>query len=229
MKELEKIWEEYSKKSVFNLRDIPIEIQKIGIVEEYSKDSIIVEKGEYPNYIYFICSGVVIGNKEFENGNKYNYFQLDKSNGSIGLLEILAQKKEYVSTITSKTKVKVLKIPSYIIYKLIMEDKELLQKCVYLLSIDLYKTSGNEGKLYYLDGINRIRKYFVEQFLKYENTQAIIIDDRYHEIASEIGMSTRTVGRNLKKLKENGEIYSERRKIIINKEQFLKLKENLKE
>lgn len=221
---LELLWRKYSSTSKFNLNDIPKNIQAKGVIEEYSKDSIIVTKGDYPKYILFICSGVVIGSKEFENGNKYRYFQLDKSNGSIGLLEILAKKGEYVSTITALTKVKVLKIPSNLILELVMENKNLLRKCVDLLANDLYNTSENEGRFYYLKGIDRVRHYLVKKFEE-SKCDILILEEKYHELASEIGMSLRTVGRSLKELREKNEICSDKRGIILTKEQYRKLKD----
>lgn len=222
--DLKSLWKKYNNTSKFNLDDIPKNIQEKGIIEEYSKDNIIVTKGDYPEYILFIYSGIVIGSKEFENGNKYRYFQLDKTNGSIGLLEILAKKEEYVSTITALTNVKVLKIPSNLILEIVMEDKILLRKCLDLLASDLYNTSENEGKFYYLKGIDRLRYYLMKKFESH-NKNVLILEEKYQELASEIGMSLRTVGRSLKELKDKNEIISNRKGIILTKEQYIKLKE----
>lgn len=222
--DLKSLWKKYNNTSKFNLNDIPKNIQEKGIIEEYSKDSIIVTKGDYPEYILFISSGIVIGSKEFENGNKYRYFQLDKTNGSIGLLEILAKKEEYVSTITALTNVKILKVPSNLILEVVMEDKILLRKCLDLLASDLYSTSENEGKFYYLKGIDRIRYYLIKKF-ENNNRDILILEEKYQELASEIGMSLRTIGRSLKELRDKNEIISNRKSIIVTKEQYIKLKE----
>ncbi|RIY20453.1 cyclic nucleotide-binding protein, partial [Gardnerella vaginalis] len=49
----------------------------------------------------------------------------------------------------------------------------------------------------------------------------------YKDIANGIGMSIRTVGRNLQKLKETGELKNVQKKIIISKHQYKELQTNI--
>ena len=112
-----------------------------------------------------------------------------------------------------------------------MKDIDLLRKCVNLLSHDLYQRSGNDGVLYYLSGIDRIRYYLIGYYESHCNVAnekgQVIVDAEYQEIANGIGMSIRTVGRNLQKLKLSEEIKSYKKKIIIGEKQYKKLIESL--
>lgn len=213
---LKELWKHYSEDGVFNIEALPEELIAKGTRVEYKPNSVMVSKGEFPANIYFILEGNVAGVREYSNGNVYSYFRLDEKNGSIGLLEILAKQEEYIATIVTVTEVKALRIDSAVVYRAIMEDIGFLRKCSNMLSDDLYKRSGNDGVFYYLSGIDRVR-YFLTNYYndhperKNEKGQ-MIVQAEYQEIANTIGMSIRTVGRNLQRLRETDEIRSERKK-----------------
>lgn len=225
------LWKDYDAYGEFNLSSLPEELLRKGVQVEYKPNSILVSRGEFPDSIYLIQEGTVAGIREYANGNTYNYFQLDEKNGSIGLLEVLAKQEKYIATIISVTTVKALKMDATIVYQAIMKDIDLLRKCVNLLSHDLYQRSGNDGVLYYLSGIDRIRYYLIGYYESHRNVAnekgQVIVDAEYQEIANGIGMSIRTVGRNLQKLKLSEEIKSYKKKIVIGEKQYKKLIESL--
>lgn len=228
---LKELWKHYSEDGVFNIEALPEELIAKGTRVEYKPNSVMVSKGEFPANIYFILEGNVAGLREYSNGNVYSYFRLDEKNGSIGLLEILAKQEEYIATIVTVTEVKALRIDSAVVYRAIMEDIGFLRKCSNMLSDDLYKRSGNDGVFYYLSGIDRVR-YFLTNYYndhperKNEKGQ-MIVQAEYQEIANTIGMSIRTVGRNLQRLRETDEIRSERKKIVIGQKQYENLMSHL--
>lgn len=225
------MWKYYGVDGFFNYSVLPEELLKKGTKVKYGKNSVVVSRGEFPKNIFFIVEGVVTGVKEYPNGNVYSYFRLDKSNGSIGLLEIMARQEKYIATIVTVTEVKAIRIDSAVVYQTIMEDIKLLRRCSIILSDDLYKRSGNDGVLYYLSGIDRVRffltKYYEEHLTVQDQRERMIIRAEYQEIANTIGMSVRTVGRNLQKLRVSGEILSDRKRILIGEQQYEKLIENL--
>ncbi|MFP3155493.1 Crp/Fnr family transcriptional regulator [Lachnospiraceae bacterium ZAX-1] len=215
---LNELWEKY-KESEVNLSVFPEEIRKQGKVIQYSKRETIVSRGDFPKYLYFIKSGKTVGSREYADGNAYHYFQLDQSNGNIGLLEILSQKDAYIATIMSVTEVEVLRIASDIIYAYIMESPKMLRRCITFVSNDLYMSSGKDGILYYLDGINRLRYYLIQYYEKHkEGKEKVVVMEEYQDIARQIGTSIRTVGRGIKKLKDNKEIVSVNKKCILTDE-----------
>lgn len=228
---LKELWKHYSEDGVFNIEALPEELIAKGTRVEYKPNSVMVSKGEFPANIYFILEGNVAGVREYSNGNVYSYFRLDEKNGSIGLLEILAKQEEYIATIVTVTEVKALRIDSAVVYRAIMEDIGFLRKCSNMLSDDLYKRSGNDGVFYYLAGIDRVR-YFLTNYYndhperKNEKGQ-MIVQAEYQEIANTIGMSIRTVGRNLQRLRETDEIRSERKKIVIGQKKYENLMSHL--
>lgn len=153
---LKNVWNKYNDERIFNLSVLPESITRLGRWITFDPSTIIVSKGEYPQYIYFLKSGTAIGIKNYLDGNEYNYFQVDSSNGNIGLLEIFAREEAYIATIKNMTEVTALKLDSALVYSYIMEHPDMLRRCITLVSEDLYKRSGNDGSLYYFDGLDRL-------------------------------------------------------------------------
>ncbi|MBM6949228.1 Crp/Fnr family transcriptional regulator [Mordavella massiliensis] len=228
--DLQGLWEKYREETVFNYSVLPEHLKKHGEHLVVEPQTLIVSRGEFPGSIYFILDGVAAGVREYADGNEYSYFQLDRQNGNIGLLEIFARKESYIATIVSITRVEMVRIDAALIYEAAMQDVSLLRRCTALLADDLYKRSGNDGILYYFQGIDRVRYYLTSY---YERHQAeaekgkVTVHAEYQDIASSIGVSVRTVGRNLQKLKETGEIGSWHKKTTVSQEQYRQMLENL--
>jgi CRP-like cAMP-binding protein len=215
---INELWEKYKAEEV-NWSIFPEKILEQGKTVKFAAQKMIVSRGEFPNYLYFIKSGKTVGSREYADGNEYNYFQLDQSNGNIGLLEILAQKNEYVATVMCITEVEVLRIAADIIYAYIMETPEMLRRCITFVARDLYMRSGNDGILYYLSGINRLRYYLINYYeARKDRKSKVVVEDEYQDIAKKIGTSVRTVGRSIRILKDNKEILSVNKKCIITEE-----------
>ena len=114
--DLRKTWEKYREESTFNYSVLPESLKNRGECVEIEPKTLIVSRGAFPQDVFFILEGTAAGIREYADGNEYSYFQLDKSNGSIGLLELLARKDRYVATIVSLTKMKLMKINSEVVY-----------------------------------------------------------------------------------------------------------------
>jgi hypothetical protein len=61
----------------------------------------------------------------------------------------------------------------------------MLRRCLTLVSDDLYKRSGNDGIFYYLDGLDRVRYYFVNYYdaHKKETDDIVTVEAEYQDIA----------------------------------------------
>jgi len=226
--DLKSEWKKFENEVTFNLSLLPIEIVSLGKWITYSPKTFIVTSGGFPKYLYFIKSGTALGTKNYTDGNEYNYFQIDKYNGNVGLLEVFARKDAYVATILSITEVVALRVESAIIYDYIMNNSEMLRRCITLVAEDLYKRSDNDGIFYYLDGLNRLRHYLVNYYDAHkEESSRVVVNAEYEDIAKNIGVSIRTVGRSIHQLKELGEINSENKKLIITDDKYQILLTNL--
>ncbi|MEC1376835.1 Crp/Fnr family transcriptional regulator [Heyndrickxia oleronia] len=230
---LKKMWEKYGNETEFNFSVISEFIDEFGTELVFEPNSVIISRGDFPNYVYFIKDGIAMGLRDYEDGSDYSYFQVDKTNGNIGLLEIMSRREQYIATITCLTKVTAVRIESALVYQLIMSDISLLRRCSVLLAEDLYISSGNDGIFYQYKGIDRVRYFLIRYYERNSNknslTRSIYIDDQYKDIASQIGLSIRTVGRSIKQLKELNEISSSNRKLTMSKQQYIKMKHSINE
>lgn len=225
---LEQLWGKYAAETEFNYAVISGLLGDHGTTLEFEPDSVIVSRGDFPHHVYFLIEGVAIGLRDYEDGKDYNYFQVDKTNGNIGLLEVLSRKKKYIASITSLTKVTLVRVDSAIVYELIMSNTSLLRRCTVLLADDLYNRSGNDGIFYHFKGIDRVRYYLVRYYeMNKKATETITINDYYKDIANQIGVSTRTVGRSMKQLKDLNEISGSDRTLTMSDEQYRKMKQNI--
>ena len=213
---LKELWEKYSEYDSFDIANLPEEIRSQGVSITYPPRSIIVSRGDFPKYIYFIEKGTVLGARDYTDGNNYYYFRQTRENGALGLLEILSHKPRIIATIVAATEVKVLRIDSAVIYEFILKDPGLLYRCLHVVANDLYQRSGNDGILYYQRGLDRVRYYLIQYYDMHERKgNDVLIEPDYQTIASNIGISVRTVVRSIAKLKERGEITSVKKKLAV--------------
>lgn len=162
---LEETWQKYQIEKLNYTAMAPF-IAKQGLKIHYAKGTKIIEKGDFPSHVYFIVKGIVQGQKFYENGNEYRYFETDNTSGNLGLLEVLGRKRHYSATVTCLTDVKVIKVESSLVYQTIMDNPKLLQKVVLLFGEDLYCSSTQDGIYYYYSGIDRLRMYLKSYFEK---------------------------------------------------------------
>ena len=226
---LKNMWEIYGSEKRFNYARIQDRLGENHPTMRFRANEPIVMRGEFPTYIYFICSGVAVGVRDYEDGSEYDYFQLDKTKGSVGLIETLAQKEEIIATITCLTDVEVVRVPSATVYQWIMQDLDLLRLSANLLADDLYHRSGRDGFFYQLHGADRLRYYLVEYYDKHVKSEETLVEVKEfrEKIGNKLGMSVRTVGRALKKLRESQEIVSIDRKIYVGPKERQRLQQNL--
>ncbi len=213
---LEELWSKYSSYNQFNYSILPKELKEKGIPVTYRPNEVIINQGDFPRHIFFIIEGIAFGTRNYNDGNNYRYFTLTPSTGSIGLLEVVAHKPRAVATVIAATDMKMLKLDSAVAYEYITNHTEMLRRCAYIVADDLYQRSGNDGFLYYKRGLERVRYYLVQYYLMHHTgEEALIVEPDYQTLASNIGLSVRTVVRCVQKLKQTDEISSLRRKLTI--------------
>jgi len=224
---LKDLWPEYSKYTYLNRDCLPPELLKKGITMEFKAGSTLIYAGNYPEYSYFIKSGTVQGVRQYIDGNNYYYFTLCEKDGSVGLLELFSRSTESIATIIAKTDVIATRIPSDEIYKYIMNDTLLLRRCLHTIAFSLYQSSGNNGLLYYKRGLDRVKYFLIEYYKKNSNqNNTVILRSDFQSIAHSIGVSSRTVGRSMKVLKDKELVSIHQKKYSIS---FMQYKQILAE
>ena len=220
-KKIESVWRRFDISYGNALDLLPQSLATSCMRRNYAPGEVIVSEGDSLEYVYFIESGIVDGMKRFENGKDYQYFILDRSNGAIGLLELFSRKNEIIATILAKTNVSILRISADELYTFAMNDLPLLRKISYHIANDLYVDSGLNGKLFYLNGFERVCFYLTDYYQKNADSQSfVIVRQSYQAIANHIGVSQRTVVRSVRELREQRQCTMSGKHIRITRDQF---------
>lgn len=226
MDELLSMWQQYQLTGHFNVHDLPPELLKQGTKLSFQPKQTVVSRGDFPSDVYFVLSGEAVGLREYADGNEYSYFQLDENKGVVGLLEVIAQKEHAIATVIAKTPLEVLRLPAVTIYRRLQTDVDLMRKCMAWLAQDLYTRSGNDGLFYYAKAIDRVRFYLVTYYEQKSHLLAttkeneLVVAASYQEIAKQLGISVRTVGRVIQKLRLADEVSTDKKKIFLSPHQY---------
>lgn len=226
MDELIQLWQQYQPVTQFNVQELPKSLIEKGTKITFQPKQTIVSRGDFPENVYFVLAGEAVGLREYADGNEYSYFQLDDTKGVIGLLEVLAQKEHAIATVIAKTQLEVLRLPAGLVYQTLQTNMDLLRKCMTWLAQDLYTRSGNDGLFYYTRAIDRVRFYLVTYYEQKSHLLSeirkgeLVVAASYQDIAKQLGISVRTVGRVIQKLKLANEVTTDKKKIFLSSAQY---------
>ncbi|WP_195237863.1 Crp/Fnr family transcriptional regulator [Romboutsia sp. 1001285H_161024_C4] len=200
---------------------IPNNIKNKCEILKIEKEKTVALKGENIKDIYISLNGKMQVRNEFENGFVYSFADVD-SIAYIGVMEIMANKQAYSSTLKTITDCIMLKISTSDFIKWIKLDQDLTLKVLHFVSKSMYEQSLNKGEVLAYPAVYSLINYLIDIFESEEKDVVYIYKTR-EEIGSVLGFSIRTINRNLKELKEENLICVSRKYISINKEQFYKL------
>ena len=222
--DLRECWNKYKPCEKLTYDNLPEDLKSQGRIVKFPAKSIIMNAGDFPEYVYFIITGTVSGIRKSPDGNEYHYFYLDKYSGSVGCLEVFATKEKSVATIVASSDVVALKLNSAIMYEYAMNNISILLPCYMIIAEHLYERSKNDGRMYRMRGGERIINFLVEYYnLHKANKSTVVIKLTYQDLSNRLGISVRTVGRCIKQLKEQNLITSHNRSLSITPEQYAQL------
>ena len=203
------------------IEKIPIEIKSKCKIRVVDKGKIVVLKGNDIENIYVSCQGKMQVRNEFENGFVYSFASINPI-AYIGVMEIMANKQNYSSTLQTSTECIILEIPKWDFIEWITNDQELTLEVLHFVSKSMYEQSLKTGEGLAYPSICILITYLMNVF-ENEDKDIAILEKTREEIGSILGFSIRTINRNLKILKEENLISVNRKSISITREQFNRL------
>jgi CRP/FNR family cyclic AMP-dependent transcriptional regulator len=208
---------------------MPAEIREHCVVQHYDAKTIMIKKDAKPKYVYIISCGTLRIFNEFENGRILQTANV-KDMDFIGLIEVLAAKDKIAATVETVTNCTALRIPKEDFLKWMEFDHNLAMMLAKKIAIDFYNISYSNGRLLLNSSMYTLVSFIIE-CVKSDIEQANIafVNKKRQQIADELGISLRTVHRNVKKLKELGIIKIDTGKICVNSEQYRMLIDKLDE
>jgi len=188
------------------------EIENIGLVKEFEKETIILKENSYVKVIPLLVSGLVKIYKEDESGNEVLLYYIEP--GESCIMSIMAAEKNEKVTVKGivEEDAMLVLIP---IAKLTQIRKSFPQWNLFVYElfnekfeevIDMIKilTFSNKEK--------RLEEYLLKE-ATIKNTTEVL--HSHQEIANELGSSREVISRLLKKLENDGKIELSQRRIKI--------------
>lgn len=210
----------------------PNEIDTYCKVKVYEKGSRIMNKGDYLDRLIFLSNGNIKVVNEFESGLNYTKLQLE-SVCLLGHIEALSKEDIIANTIISESRCVCIEMSKEQFIRWTTQSHDFALKVLKSLAIDFYMTIINQGEHLLNSSIYKLVKLLIDisesEFAKAKGNEKkeCIIKDTKKNMAEKVGVSERTINRNILKLKDMNFISNRNRKIIITKDNYEKLKEYL--
>lgn len=202
---------------------MPVEIRKKVFLKKIPAGETVIRKGEKVEYAYILIGGELKVFNEFENGRIY-VFEKIRPISFVSELEILAGELEYVSTVATVSKCKMLVISAKDFTKWIACDHAVLLRISQILAKKMYSTASKTGTANFLSGIYKVQDYIIKYYQERKsNVDVLLIGKKRQQIADEIGVSLKTISRCVDKLNSMGLVFVRKGKIYINKDQYAKM------
>lgn len=207
------------------IEKIPKEIKQRCKFRKIESGKIVVLKGNKIEHVYINCDGKMQVKNEFENGFTYSFASINPI-AYIGVMELMANKKIYSSTLQATTDCIILEINKDDFLSWIVSDQELTLEVLRFVSTSMYEQSLKTGEGFAYPSICTLISYLISTY-ESEDTETVFLEKSREEIGSILGFSVRTINRNLKVLKDENLVTVNRKGILINEDNFYKLWEKL--
>lgn len=193
-------------------------------VLELNSDVTFIKEGESAKNIFFLVTGIVEAIDLRVHGEMFNYKHF-KEIYAFGGMEVILDVDKYMTTLKTTTKCTFVKIPRKLYENWLYSDTEALKRESKMVACNLLNEGRNERLLLFIQGADRLAFLLIKRYEDYNVNGKLRLDYDRQNIADATGMCIKTVSRAIKQLEDNGLVTRDNRKIVIDSEQYKKLKE----
>jgi len=187
-----------------------------------TKGSVVFYKGDVTTHVYFLKQGQVTVQNPHCSGSTYLISKL--SAGSFLCdLEVLSQNMRNSTTLVAHTDCNLIKFRADDFLKQLKKDSEFLLFVSQLLAQKMYQEAYRLGDNLYENSVNKLITYLTTNYQNVEHNKTLVISNTRQYIASEIGVSVRTLNRSVKQLKEHKHIQIINGKIHLTEQHYAAL------
>ena len=208
-------------------RNCTEEVKYYMSLVEVDADQTFIKAGEECTYIYIVLSGKVTG-VEWPMNEKSYFFKDFGPGDFFGEIECFAGMTNYRISILSSTRCRLLAIPSVYYMEWMHIDVDALYMRTQENMKRLVSQTAEARKYLFMDGKDRLMVHLIR---KYEQKQplpdTLELNQTRARISEEVGISMKTLNRNIKKLEEMQLLQLNKGKIVISKEQYLQMKADI--
>lgn len=207
-------------------KSAPTWIMSSITVEKMKKGKVFIQEGESVDTIYFIIDGLIKATDYSIYGIKFD-FVLFSDIYAYGGMEVVMGLDKYRTSMQTVTDCIVLKIPKTQFSKWINTDFQALKHEAKLMGEYLLEQARTVRAFLFLQGADRLAMLLENRYKNFAINGVLDLRNDRQELSDYTGLSVKTITRSIRKLKEEGMITKEGNHILINKDQYDKIKESL--
>lgn len=216
--------QEYMKELFKNCTE---EVKYYMSVIDVEADQTFIKAGEPCNYIYIILSGKVTG-VEWPMHEKSYFFKDFGPGDFFGEIECFSGLSNYRISILSSTRCQLLAIPSVYYMEWMHMDVDALYMRTQENMRRLVLQTAEARKYLFMEGKDRLMVHLVRKYeQKIPSPDILELNQTRARISEEVGISVKTLDRNIKKLEEMNLLTLNKGKIVITKAQYLQMKQDI--
>lgn len=195
-------------------------------VEKIEKGRIFIREGNPVDAIYFIGDGIIKATDYRVYGIQFDFI-LFTDVYAFGGMEVIMELEKYKTSMQTVTDCMVLKIPKAKFSEWMKTDIVALRHESKLMGEYLLEQARSVRAFLFLQGADRLMMLFMNRYKKFSVNGILKVCNDRQELSDYTGLSVKTITRSVKKLEEDGLVKKSGNQILINREQYLQMKENL--
>lgn len=206
--------------------NIPFWLAECFVIEKIKKGTIFIREGEPVDTVYFIGDGIIKATDYRIFGISFDFMLFTKVY-AYGGMEVIMGIDTYRTSLQTVTDCLVLKIPKLKFARWMDTDIRALRYESKLMGEYLLEQSCNVRAFLFLQGADRLTMLFINRYEKYAVDGVLRLHNDRQELSDFTGLSVKTITRSVQKLREEGLLTKSGNYIYVNKEQYVRLKNNL--
>nr|WP_294492067.1 Crp/Fnr family transcriptional regulator [uncultured Mediterraneibacter sp.] len=216
-KERQEQFEEY-------FRTAPLWLIEAFQVEEMDRHVVFVRENEPADMIYFIGKGIIEAIDYRFCGISYEFMRFDRVY-AMGGMEFIMDLERYCTTLRTVTKCTVMKLPRITFERWMRTDSRALKQEAKMVGQYLLEDSRKGRAFLFLQGSDRLAMLVIERYERYARNGVLQLKGGRQNLSNATGLCVKTINRAVKKFSDRGLITREGNKILVDQEQYGKLKE----
>ena len=220
---LKQMEEEKREQFIRYFKTAPVWLLETFKVEKMEAGTTFVREGEPVDTIYFILDGTIKATDYRFHGITFDFMRFDDLY-AMGGMEIIMDLEVYRTTLQTVTKCHVLKIPKAKFEKWIKTDIDALKHEAKLVGEYLLEQGRSSRAFLFLQGSDRLAMLFVQRYEAYAKNGVLSMKGDRQSLSDATGLCIKTINRSVKKFSEDGNITKNGRQIVIDHEQYIRLK-----
>jgi CRP/FNR family cyclic AMP-dependent transcriptional regulator len=195
-------------------------------IEELKKGTVFIREDSIADTIYFVGQGLIEATDYRYYGMAYDYAEFNRMY-AFGGMEFIMNLDRYKTTLRTATDCIIVKVSREIFAKWMHSDMRALKLEAKLVAEYLLRQARKERVFLLMQGNDRLAWLFVKRYEQSSENGCLYMKNERQTLADATGLCIKSITRGLKKFESQGLISRKGNKIIINQQQYEKLKENV--